>query len=73
MLIGRFMGAVELSELSVRTKQLLLAAIPVLAAAILVAIRGWATAQMYLPFLLLCWLLFQGGKALAGRTLMIFP
>jgi MFS transporter, FHS family, L-fucose permease len=72
MLIGRFMGAVELSELSPRTKQLLLAAIPLLGGAILVTIRGWATARMYLPLLLLCWLLFLGGKALAGRTLMIF-
>lgn len=72
MLIGRFMGAVELSDLSPRMKQLLLAAIPFAAFAILVMIRGWATVQMYLPFLLLCWLLFQGGKSLAARTLMIF-
>jgi FHS family L-fucose permease-like MFS transporter len=72
MLIGRFMGAVELSDLSPRTKQLLLAAIPLAGGALLVTIRGWATAQLYLPFLLLCWLLFQCGKALAGRTLMLF-
>jgi MFS transporter, FHS family, L-fucose permease len=72
MLLGRFMGAVELGELSPRSKRLLLAAIPILGGAILVAIRGWATARMYLPLLLLCWLLFQGGKALAGRTLTLF-
>lgn len=72
MLIGRFMGAVELSDLYQRTKQLLLAAIPAAAFAILVMIRGWTTARMYLPLLLLCWVLFQGGKSLAGRTLMIF-
>jgi FHS family L-fucose permease-like MFS transporter len=72
MLIGRFMGAVELGELSPRTKQILLAAIPLGAAVILVALRGWATARMYLPLLFLCWLLFQSGKARAGRTLMIF-
>jgi len=72
MLIGRFMGAVELSELSPRVKQSLLGLIPAAALTILVAIRGWAAAQMYLPLLLLCWVLFQGGKALAGRTLMIF-
>lgn len=72
MLIGRFMGAVELSELSPRTKQLLLAAIPAAAFAILVMIRGWATVQMYLPLLFICWVLFQCGKSLAGRTLMIF-
>jgi FHS family L-fucose permease-like MFS transporter len=72
MLIGRFMGAVELSDLSPRAKQLLLAAIPLIGGAIVVAIRGWATARMYLPALLLCWLLFQGGKGLASRTLLIF-
>ena len=27
---------------------------------------------MYLPLLVLCWLLFQFGKGLAGRTLFIF-
>lgn len=72
MLIGRFMGAVELSDLSAGAKQLLLAAIPLLAAAILTVLRGWTIARMYLPFLFLCWLLFQSGKARAGRTLMIF-
>jgi FHS family L-fucose permease-like MFS transporter len=72
MLIGRFMGSVELSDLSPRTKQFLLAAIPLAAFAILVMIRDWATVQMYLPFLLFCWLLFQFGKSLAARTLMIF-
>jgi FHS family L-fucose permease-like MFS transporter len=72
MLIGRFMGAVELSDLSSRMKQLLLAAIPIAAFSILAFIRGWADAQFYLPLLLLCWLLFQCGKSLADRTLMIF-
>ncbi|MEN3370414.1 MAG: transporter, family, L-fucose permease [Verrucomicrobiota bacterium] len=72
MLIGRFMGAAELSDLAPRTKQLLLAAIPVAAFVILVLIRGWATVQMYLPLIFLCWALFQCGKSLAGRTLMIF-
>src|SRR5437763_331679 len=72
MLIGRFMGAVELSDLSTRMKQVLLAAIPLIAATILVLLRGWATAQMYLPLLFVCWLLFQCGKARPGRTLLIF-
>src|SRR5205814_4383401 len=70
MLIGRFMGAVELSELAPRTKQLLLAAIPIAAGILLVALRGWNTARFYLPLLVLGWLLFQTGKARAGRTLM---
>jgi FHS family L-fucose permease-like MFS transporter len=72
MLIGRFMGAVELSDLSARTKQLLLAVIPFAAFAVLVMIRGWTTARLYLPLLFLCWTLFQCGQARAGRTLMIF-
>jgi len=72
MLVGRFMGSVELSDLAVRTKQFLLAAIPVAAGIILIALRGWQTTRFYLPLLLLCWILFQTGKARAGRTLMIF-
>ena len=72
MLIGRFMGAVELSEMKARTKQIFLAAIPLGGFLILWATRGWDVVLCYLPFLVLCWALFQLGKALAGRTLMIF-
>ena len=72
MLVGRFMGAVELSDLAARTKQLLLAAIPAAAGILLVVVRGWEATRFYLPFLVLCWLLFLAGKSLAGRTLMIF-
>jgi MFS transporter, FHS family, L-fucose permease len=72
MLIGRFMGAVGLSEMTRRNQQLLLAAIPVAGFLILWALRGWAVVQWYLPFLALCWALFQVGKSLAGRTLMLF-
>lgn len=72
MLIGRFMGAVELSEMKARTKQLLLAGIPIAAFVILGLWRGWDVVRNYLPLLGLCWLLFQFGKANAGRTLAIF-
>ncbi len=97
MLIGRFMGAVELSEMEKRAKQGLLVAIPlagwlllwVVKSAPLDAIQGsagapvmtlwrdqflanWPVFETYLPFVGLCWLLFQFGKALPGRTLMIF-
>jgi MFS transporter, FHS family, L-fucose permease len=72
MLIGRFMGAVELSEIAPGVKRLLLSAIPLAAFLLLGAIRGWAVVKMYLPFLALCWMLFQFGKSLAARTLMIF-
>lgn len=97
LLIGRFMGAVELSEMKKASKQLLLVIIPLLAflllwiaqSAPLNALHGestqplfslwkerfvenWAVFRNYLPFLVLCWVLFQFGKSLAGRTLMIF-
>jgi FHS family L-fucose permease-like MFS transporter len=72
MLIGRFMGAVELSEMKPLNKQLLLAGIPSAGFLVLWALRGWAVVQVYLPFLALCWMLFQFGKSLAGRTLMLF-
>jgi MFS transporter, FHS family, L-fucose permease len=72
MLIGRFMGAVELSGMTRRNRQLFLAAIPLTGFLVLWALRGWAVVQMYLPFLILCWALFQIGRSLAGRTLMLF-
>jgi len=72
MLIGRFMGAVELSEMRRINKQIFLAAIPTAAFVVLGFWRGWDVVKNYLPLLALCWLLFQFGKALAGRTLLIF-
>jgi FHS family L-fucose permease-like MFS transporter len=72
MLIGRFMGAVELSDMAPGKKRLLLSAIPIAACVLLGALRGWALVPMYLPFVALCWTLFQFGKSLAARTLMIF-
>jgi len=72
MLIGRFMGAVELSEMKPAGKKLLLAAFPLAGFGALWALRGWDVVKMYLPFLALCWLLFQLGRAQAGRTLLIF-
>ncbi|MBC8128662.1 MAG: sugar MFS transporter [Gloeobacteraceae cyanobacterium ES-bin-144] len=97
LMIGRFMGAVELSELKKERKQLLLVVIPLLACLLLWAAKScpmealesksfseiftlwgsefvakWADFKHYLPFIGLCWLLFQLGQAKAGRTLMIF-
>lgn len=97
LMIGRFMGAVELSEMKKVRKQVLLIVIPLLAflllwvakSAPLDAIQGgsnapvfqqwkdqfvqnWQVFRLYLPFVGLCWLLFQFGKGLAGRTLAIF-
>jgi len=66
------MGAVELSEMRPITKQLLLAGIPFAAFVVLGFWRGWGLMLNYLPLLVLCWVLFQFGKGLAGRTLLIF-
>ncbi|HUI29414.1 MAG TPA: sugar MFS transporter [Candidatus Acidoferrales bacterium] len=72
MLIGRFMGAVELGEMKQRNKRVLLAGIPIAAFIVLGFISGWQMVQNYLPLLAACWLLFQFGKANAARTLTIF-
>ncbi len=97
LMIGRFMGAVTLSEMKAAKKQILLIVIPVLAwlllwaakSAPLDAMQGssngsvfalwreafaanWSVFKIYLPFVGLCWLLFQFGKSLAPRTLVIF-
>jgi FHS family L-fucose permease-like MFS transporter len=97
LMIGRFMGAMELSEMKAAKKQLLLVVIPLLAWLLLWAAKSapldamqngsdgsvfgkwhdniannWPTFRTYLPFVGLCWMLFQFGKSLAGRTLFIF-
>ena len=97
LMIGRFMGAVELSEIRAARKQLLLVVIPLLAwlllwvakSAPLAALHSdttesvmklwqdgfmanWSVFKTYLPFVVLCWLLFQFGQGKAGRTLLIF-
>lgn len=85
MLIGRFMGAVELSEMKKANKQLLLVGIPALAFFLFWILRswdssqhqfdfgaGWTIVKNYLPMLALCWLFFQFGKGIAGRTLFVF-
>ena len=97
LMIGRFMGAVEMSEMRKVNKQIMLIIIPLLAYLLLWAAKScpmdalqnhtvgdiltqwgesfranWAVFQLYLPFIGLCWLLFQFGKGLAGRTLTIF-
>ena len=72
MLLGRFMGAVELSELTKRNKQIFLTAIPLTGLLVLWSVRGWGFVHYYLPFLIACWVLFQFGRSLADRTLTIF-
>jgi FHS family L-fucose permease-like MFS transporter len=85
MLLGRFMGAAELSEMKPACKRLCVAAIPVLGFFLFWVLRswnselkqfdfsgGWSVVRNYLPLLALCWLLFRAGRANAGRTLTIF-
>ena len=97
LMIGRFMGAVELSEMKKANKQLLLVVIPLLAYLLLWAAKScpmealqsnsfgdifalwgeqfranWSVFRLYLPFVALCWVLFQFGRGLAARTLTIF-
>ena len=97
LMIGRFMGAVMLSEMRAARKQLWLLVIPSLAWLLLWAaksapigalqggadvsvwalwrdafVANWAVFRVYLPFVGLCWLLFQLGRSLAAWTLVIF-
>ena len=89
MLIGRFMGAVELSEMEKVKKQIWLVTIPILGFLLFFVLRswnsatdsqpghfdfdaGWTIVKNYLPMLAFCWVLFQFGKAMPGRTLFIF-
>ncbi len=72
MLIGRFMGAVELSEMKSNRKNIFLAVIPVLGFIVIFLLRGWGIARDYLPLLILCWIMFQFGRSNAGRSLTIF-
>lgn len=72
LLVGRFMGATEMSEMKSQNKQLLLAGIPIAAFIILGFWRGWNVVENYFPMLGLCWLLFQFGRGKANRNLTIF-
>ena len=35
-------------------------------------VAGWAIVKNYLPLIALCWLFFQFGRGIAGRTLYVF-
>jgi MFS transporter, FHS family, L-fucose permease len=98
MLIGRFMGAIQLSEMTQAKKQLMLIIVPLLAYLFLWTaisapldalhsgasfsdilnqwkdkfVDNWSIFKLYLGFVALCYIMFQLGRALAGRTLVIF-
>jgi MFS transporter, FHS family, L-fucose permease len=71
LMIGRFMGAIQLGMASPRTKRVLLAVIPLVGFLAFWVWRGWDAVSAYWPFLVLCWLVFQAGRSLAGRLLML--
>jgi FHS family L-fucose permease-like MFS transporter len=72
MMIGRFMGSVEMSEMKAQNKTVVLAAIPVAGFFLYWWILGWEVVRMFPLFLVLCWGLFQICRGLPSRTLMIF-
>ena len=72
LLMGRFVGAVELGEMAPRSKQLWRAAIPLAGFLALWALRGWDVARTTSPFSSCAWALFRFGRSQTARTLMLF-
>jgi MFS transporter, FHS family, L-fucose permease len=73
LMIGRFMGAVSLSDMKNKNlKFLLLLAIPVAAFGVIWFYNDLHTALIYLVFLLINLAAFMAGKSLPNRTLFIF-
>ncbi len=85
LMVGRFMGAAEMSDMRKFNKQLLLAVIPLLGLLLFWVLRswnldqhqfdfagGWSIVRNYLPILGLCWLLFQFGQGKSSRNLTNF-
>ena len=73
LMIGRFLGAVSLSNIKSRlTKYGLMVAIPVIAFLVILYFNGLEIAAIYSIFLALNFLAFLLGKSLANRTLFVF-
>lgn len=73
LMIGRFLGAVSLSDMKDQMqKYLIMTGIPVIAFLIIAYLSGIQTASYYGIFLMLNLLAFHFGKSKAGRTLSIF-
>lgn len=72
LLLGRFMGAVELSELRPALKRILLAAIPLAGLALVAVLCGRQWLLPYAPLVAGCWLMFRIGNGKPGRTLAVF-
>lgn len=72
LMIGRFMGAISLSEMKFLKKALIMFVIPLIAFIVIFVNKGQQIAFIYLIFLVLNYFAFLFGKSLPGRTLMIF-
>lgn len=73
LMIGRFMGAVSLSDMKNQLlKYSLLVLIPVLAFLVIYTYSGLQIAMIYLVFLVINLFAFLAGKSLPNRTLYIF-
>ncbi len=72
-MIGRFLGAVSLSEMKNKTlKYLLMIAIPLLAYVVIIFTSGLKEANIYGIFLILNLIVFLLGKSIPQRTLFLF-
>lgn len=72
LMIGRLMGAVSFSEMSIDLKFLVMGVIFVIALVVIVYTNGIMIAGVYSMFLLLNLLAFRLGKSLPGKTTGIF-
>ncbi len=72
-MIGRFLGAVSLSNIKQKSlKYLLMIAIPVAAYFVIVIVNGYGNANIYALFLVINFIAFMFGKSVPQRTLYIF-
>ena len=72
LMIGRFMGAISLSEVKNTVKYLLMLALPVIAFFVIWYLKGQEIALTYGIFLALNFLAFLAGRSLPARSLFIF-
>ncbi len=72
LMIGRFMAAISLGDLSTANKKLLMGLVPLVAFGVIAVSTGVHTAFTYAPYLLLCWVGFQLGGWKTDRTLALF-
>ncbi len=72
LMIGRFMGAISLSEMKRPLKYSLMLLVPILAFLVIGYLKDWEVASIYGIFLVVNYIAFIAGKSLPARTLLIF-